>query len=45
MPTTSKQWEVRFLISLSRDSDGDGLDDVYIARLFGETVEALRQEV
>jgi hypothetical protein len=45
MPTTSKQWEVRFVISLSRDSDGDGLNDTYIARLFGETVEALRQEV
>jgi len=45
LPTTSKQWEVRFVIGLSRDSDGDGLDDVLIARLFGETVEALRQEV
>ena len=45
MPATSKQWEVRFVISLSRDSVGDGLDNVSIARLFGETVEALRQEV
>jgi hypothetical protein len=45
MPTTSKQWEVRFVIGLSRDFDGDGLNDVYTARLFGETVEALQQEV
>jgi hypothetical protein len=45
MPNLSKQWEVRFLIGLSRDSDDDDLDSVYIAHLYGETVEALRQEV
>src|SRR5205807_9708665 len=45
MPTTSKQWEVRFVIGLRRDPDDEGSEDVYIARLFGETVEALREEV
>jgi len=45
MATTSKQWEMRFNIGLRRDPDDVATEDVYIAQLFGETVEALRQEV
>ena len=44
MATTSKQWEMRFIIGLRRDPDDEASEDVYIARLFGESVEALRQE-
>src|SRR5205814_493401 len=45
MATASKQWEMRFVIGLRRDPDDVASEDVYIAQLFGETVESLRQEV
>lgn len=45
MITTSKQWEMRFIVGLRKDPDDQASEDVSIARLFGETVEALRQEV
>jgi hypothetical protein len=45
MATASKQWEMRFIIGLRSDPDDVASEDVSIAQLFGETVEALRQEV
>jgi len=43
LQTTSRQWEVRFIVSLSHDPDY--LDHQYPARLYGETVDQLQQKV